>query len=478
MGVIIDIEARDHREAGRHLEAVKVGLDLLEQSEKILAGKFSSVENFTQSFLNSTYSLYSASDNNLFVDYLRIFKLYNSITSRKPNEEPPSGYFNHSLIMFHNVRANLFCYYEGIKTWQDLHTSVAQLELWAVKSKKDSNAYESAISMISMGRKALKEHDPYYTVSFRAPCSIPVPDGDYEISYENAEKISIQTLKLDDLTSSIGDRYFSQIKITFKGFTSTDNYWHGPLITKDSEPYNIGKCLGIINDLISRSKLIDSSLRLCGLNHSDIGRSTTEQFYCDGSMYHQTINFGMGGDALVDVLTRQELSLEDTDILFNGARHGKITLYKELFSQSLIHRDRNAYASAFYMLNSAFESMLIYYLDKLSGESNKNKEYDLFMKGLSRCDSCELYSSSDLKDPPIDAMVPTTFSQIKFLKEISDISGSKCRRLNSLTSKIRSDSLRNDLVHGKISSVPTSVIDLAFTSYHEFHESLACLSHA
>ncbi|USE02715.1 hypothetical protein JKJ11_24020 [Vibrio sp. SCSIO 43133] len=473
----IKILAREFRDEGKHTDAVSVGLDLLDRRDDIIKGKFRSADEFTEIFLNLSNALYSASDECFFEDFVSLFELYNSITSKQLNEEPLNGYFNHALVMYNNLKANLFCYYDKTRNKEELHSSIALLELWSKRLECDSNAFSNAIDLISIGRKALEGIDPSYTVSFRGPYALPVPDGDYKLNSENASQISIKTLKLDDLTSQVGDRYFSKITLTFLGFTSTDNYWLGPTSKNREASFNISKCLKILNGLISRIKLIDNNLSLFSLNYSDVGRSQTMQHRSDGTVFHHTINFGTGGDALVDILSKQELNSEKTAELFESFNSTGLPLHDELFSQALMHQDHCNFTSAFYMLNSAYESMLIFYLELFSEASDKKEMLDLFMQGKSRCNSCELFSKSGMDTAPIEAMVPSIFAQIKFLKNVSNISDGLCKELKKLTIKLRSSNIRNDLVHGKTNTIPLEVIRTGFDSYKKIEDILSNLNH-
>jgi len=475
LGIIeeMKIKAHKNRQEGNHMAAVKAGLDVLNKTE----AKFN-INEIGEIFIELTAALYSASDKFLFLDFIKLYELYNKLTSFDLNKEPPNGYRNHALLILSNVKSNLFAYYEQLRSWQDLHTSVAQLELASTKVDSSQNMQEHFREIIFMARSALKGMDPYYVVSFRLPYALPVPDGEYDIQQNNAIKLTIETKPIANLTSLIGDRYFSKVDIKFKGFTTTNHFWGGPVVNENREPYNISKCIKIINNIILRAKLIDKQLSLVSLSHSSIGKIHIVQYYHDGQTFHQTISFTFGGDSLVEALSKQELSADNTLKLFKDFNDHPLSLHDELYSNALMHKDNSSHTNAFYMLNSAFEAMLIYYLKRFSEESSKSEEFDEFMKGKSRCDYCELFKNSGTLEPIIGSMAPSAFAQIKYFKKISNITNSQISTLNSLVNRLRNDSYRNNLVHGKITSIPENIIDDSFKSYLAIQELMSNLNHA
>lgn len=370
----IMVEARELWEKQKYIEAVRIGFDQLTEDAP------QSAEQFTSIFLNLAYSLYAASEIYVFHDFQKIFSKYLNIINSNLQLEPPIGYHNNARLFQHHVMATIFDFYFGGSRERDIRRSVRKLEYWYSKvvENQEYNGFNS--KLIRLANLIDKSKHPYFVVKFRMPFSLPLPDGEYALgSFKNVNSITIETKKLRDVTSSVGDRYFSTAYVNITGFTTTSNYWTGPSIEQTQVPFNLNICLKALNELIFQIKLINEGIRVKTVCRQDIGQSTTIQYDGDGKEFQSTINFGLGGDALVDVLSKQELTEKEKSTLVKKMQSSKLKLHEELFSEALIEFSNENLTGSFYLLNSACESLIERSLYEVSVQKNRESEYNLFM---------------------------------------------------------------------------------------------------
>lgn len=302
---------------------------------------------------------------------------------------------------------------------------------------------------------------------------MPLPNGLYEIKEAlGSIAFAVESFTAADVSSRLGDRHFSKIEIKVKGFTCTDNYWRGPSLDDErQEPRNTQLALRLINQVILNAKLTNESLRLVLASQNDIGNVTTTQYDGDGEMFHFSLALGFGGFALVDVLSKQELNEEQTKQLAVRLTNRQLLLHEELYAQALIERASMNLTGAFYLLNSASEAMIDYYLALLSGLKGKIEIFEQFMKGNSFCTSCDLFNAAkNVLEPPRAVLPPSPFQKLKFLQEIGCVTAGEVRRLQSMLSRVRSDKMRNDLAHGRSNSLRASVVDDAIRGFQELRD--------
>ena len=434
-------------------------------------------EEFTSLFLNLAYSLYAAAEVKLNNEFLKIFECYLSIINKNPELEPPIGYHNHACLMQHNLMATIFSCYDSGENHQEIIAAIGLLRFWTSKAPDQSKLQDFNSSILKLSELILESKHPYYVVDFRLPLALPLPDGKYDIgTIGNVISIKIESRKYEDLTSIVGDRYFSSVKIQIKGFTSTDNYWSGPSLSDRNDPYNINICVRAVNEIIMAAKLAREDFRLKIISPQDIGRSATAQFNGNGESFHSTINFGFGGDALVNVLSKQELDENDIELLKEKLIPSKLEIHEELFSEAIIEQSNENTTAAFYLLNSSCESLIQKYVYLASVKNNKANDHDIFMTGKSFCNDCDLFKNAkDGTEPPRKAMPPSLFSQLKFFKQIGLSTNEELRAMKEFLLRIRNDKLRNSLIHGKINHIPKNTLSEAVDNYIRLHAMLSRL---
>lgn len=111
----MEIKAQELWEEKKYRESVEIGKSYLKKSIK-------DSDEFTEVFLNLSYSLYSASELQLFNEFKLIFTKYISLISDK-KIEPPIGYHNHVCLLQQNVLASIFQFYEGDCILEDVKSA-------------------------------------------------------------------------------------------------------------------------------------------------------------------------------------------------------------------------------------------------------------------------------------------------------------------------------------------------------------------
>lgn len=451
-------------EANQHAEAVRIGL------ANARAAKFKNSQQFCERLMNLIYGLISASELKLFNEFKLIFPEYINTINTNIQAEPPCGYRNHVCLMQHNLMATLFQLYEDKCQLADVQAAVQLLQQWTDRAPDRTIFEEFNLRLIRLAELILTDSkNPYFTIEFKLPFSLPLPNGTYEVrTIRNVESITIEHFISQVDTSHIGDRHFCRVSVRITGFTSTDNYWHGPdLNSVYLEPRNSRLALQVVNQIILNIKLLDESMRMVLASINDIGNVSTVQHNGEGEMFHAAIALTFGGHALVNVLTKQELDKESLKELELRLNSRTLCLHEELYSQALIEQGNMNLTSAFYLLNSANEAMIEHFIFSFAESNGKTDLYNEFMEGVSECQQCDLFKAQSAVPVPRRAMPPSPYSMLKFLQTLNLASSREVRDLQSALSKVRSDKWRNDLIHGRTSHVPHKVVDEAIKGFQE-----------
>ncbi|WP_394125795.1 hypothetical protein [Vibrio hepatarius] len=428
---------------------------------------FSNSEIFSSSMRAVFDGLQSADEMNWSGDYIKLYHFHNQIISRPyindiiNGEALPCSKHNQICYVYSNLRATLIQYYLGYCTKLDLHNAVVQLELWASIVKINDEFDDQVREYIRLSREALKGLSPYYIIKFKFAFSLPIPDGEYEVNTQNLQTFTVKSFSDSTVVSKVGDRFFSEISLKMTGYTVTDRHWCGPSIDGQTEVHT-DFCLSFINELILKIKIAEPTVRIAELAEDDLGNVSIEQYTHNNERLNSTLHFSMGSLSVANILSKQVLNPEQID---NVLTSESLRLFEKLHGQACIARDRGEDVKAFYILNSALESAIAHYLDKLANASQKMPELTEFLEGRSKCLDCELFTASELQEPPHRNMVPSISAQIKFLSNISTVTGAQRKRLNSCIYKVKGQDVRNDLVHGKIATVPKDNLHQAFEAY-------------
>ena len=449
---MINIKAQEFWEKENYIESIEIGKNYLEKNIR-------HADEFTELYLNLAYALYSASKIHLYNEFKILFRRYISLISDRDNE-PPIGYHNHVCLLQQNVIASIFQLYEGMCEEYDVESAYQMLVEWSESLLDKENFVEFNSRLGSLVHQILIERkDIYYCIKLKLPFSIPLPDGIYEVNcIKNLQEFSVNTFKSDDLSSRIGDRYFSDIELKFKGYTNTDNYWFGPNISDQEFPKNAQLALSAVNHMILNAKLSDENLRLFLATYNDIGTISTRQFDGNGELYHYSIGLGLGGNSLVDVLTAQTIGESKLDNLIQRLKKVKHPLHDELFANALIENSNLNLVGAFYLLNSATEAMIDYFLEIIAINHNQAEVYEEYFAGKSYCLECEIYKTHPTLEPPRKPMPPSTFQKLKLLNLLNVATRHEVESLQSSVSKIRYDNLRNNLTHGRRFKIPSKIL--------------------
>lgn len=455
------------------MESIKIAIEL---KEKYV---FNSSSDFTSYFMSLTSALRSASEKKLYDDFLQIFPKYKAIIQAYPNKEPPTGFHNNAIFFQFNMTALLYSYftYKTILI-ADLRLAIEELSFWTSKVDDKSSFEEPNKKLVELVESVIAKESIYYTIEFNMPYHIPLEDGIYELSF-NDKIVGVEThlLKSDDLVSFNKDRFFSKIKLTIQGFTNCDAYWMGPSIKNlNSESSTLlMQILEIMNNFIMRIKLFDNNVKIHMITADDIGRITTEQFYSNGNQYHMSMALQLSGLSMVDVLSAQKVEGDVEDFRKN-IFDSELLLYEELFSIALIDYSNENYLSAFMILHSATEAMIEWYLKSYCYITNKIEFYDNLMSGTSMYEDCQIYLEKQHDEAnyeyPIKTNIPSLMTQVKRVLMEAGIVNTEIRKISKLINKIKQDSLRNDLIHGRKRNVLRGEISSSLQYFKELEHEL------
>lgn len=466
------LAARIKFESGDHIGAIQVGMSY--------AGthNIKDANHFTEVFLNIAYALQSAGQVEAWTDFKHLFSDYLALIIGRGSTEPPIGYHNNACLMQRNVYASIYQLYEGTCKLKDVEEALQLLEFWSKFPKEAENFQDTNAKLQKMVNLIKEEKHPYYEITFNLPFSLPVPDGVYKTIVDGRHQaMSIESFQASDLNSRLGDRHFSRIAIKLKGFTSTDNFWRGPSsAAHHQDPWSTRVAISSVNFVLLAAKSLDESLRSVLATRNDIGTIETKQYYGDGEEFHFSLHLGFGGLALVDVLSKQELPPESLDRLRGRLASGDpLYLHDDLYLSALIQLEAENVVGAFYLLNSATEALIDHSSESIFTKCGALPAYESFLRGESICRVCDLFTQSTLTEPPRQAMPPSPAARIKYLKQSNVASSKEVGKLTSLLFKIRIDSMRNDLTHGRKRDIPRNSVMQAFEAYRELKSTLAKL---
>ncbi|MBB2885630.1 MULTISPECIES: hypothetical protein [Pseudomonas] len=466
-------KARTFWEEKDYLSSVRVGLTTE------LPSKYKNSGHFAEVLLNLAYALYSASEANLYNEFTRIFPKYMALVAPNIHSEPPIGYHNHACLMQHNLKAVIFQYYENTCSIDEVRAAEELLVRCTTFTPNPSALDEQNTKLLGLVGLIQAGKDPYFTVAFKLPFALPLPDGKYEVTHPGGKMtISVEGFVADDVSSRVDDRHFSRVEVTAKGFTCTDNYWSGPNIESDqTEPWNRRLALSVVNRVVLESKLVDESLRIVMASSRDIGNIATTQYDGDGATFHLSIALTFGGFSLVDTLSRQQVTPEKCQLLTERLSVGEMAMHENLYAQALIQRGTENLVGAYYLLNSAAEAMIDCFLVSLCEKFEVSDKLSRFLLGESICVSCELFKAAPVAiDTPRSANPPSAFQRFKFLKEVGVAKSADVRSLIKSLVTVRSDSLRNDLSHGRKDCIPSVAVDKAIVAFRELRSTFQALS--
>ncbi len=454
------------------IESVRLGLDLE------LKKQFSSADEFTKYFLSLKDSLLSCCELKVYDDFLKIFDKYKNIVCSNLSLEPPCGYHNNAIFFQFRLSALLYQYFkDNSNNKQDLKQAIEDLNFWTSKVKDKSKFIEVNQKIIKLVQEVLEEKGIYFTIAFKLPYHLQLPDDNYILNFNNKEfVVSTEIFKCDDLVSYNKDRYFSKITLKVKGFTNCDNYWRGSSIDcqKNESSEILTYILEVMNYLIFHIKRFDSNSKVHILSPDDIGNITTNQYYANGEHYHFALAMQFSGLTMVDALSPTFLDGNIND-LKKQIKNDELLLYEELYSISLINYQKEDYLSGFYIVNSAMESMIEWYLKSYCYMIDNIEFYNSVMIGKSSCSECVLYKKyyNELNsETPIKANIPSLFTQIKHILRKMQVQNSEIDKINQLVRTVKQDSIRNDLTHGRKKVINRIEIKTSLESFVELEKQL------
>ncbi len=454
------------------IESIKLGLDLEFKKQ------FSSADEFSEYFLSLKDSLLSCCELKVYDDFLKIFDKYKNIVCFNLSQEPPCGYHNNAIYFQFRVSALLYQYFKyDLITKQDLKQAVEDLDFWTSKVDDKSKFIEVNQKIIKLVQEVLEEKDIYFTIAFKLPYHLQLPDDNYVLNFRDKDiVITSEMFKCDDLVSYNKDRYFSKITLKVKGFSNCDNYWKGASIDcqKNESSEILTYILGVMNYLIFHIKRFDSNAKVHILSPDDIGNITTNQYYANGEYYHFALAMQFSGLTMVNVLSPTFLDGNIND-LKNQIKNDELLLYEELYSIALINYQKEDYLSGFYIVNSAMESMIEWYLKSYCYMTDNIEFYENFMLGKSSCTECVLYEKyhNELNgETPIKANIPSLFTQIKQILRKMEIQNRQIDEIKKLIRSVKQDSIRNDLTHGRKKVINRIEIKTSLESFVELEKQL------
>lgn len=304
---------------------------------------------------------------------------------------------------------------------------------------------------LGMFEDFLNGKEIYTTYKFTLPYMLPIEDGIYAVNcIPNVKQIEVTGVKIDDISSIHGLRWFSKVTIIVEKFVSTDVNWIGETIELERF-LNQEFIVNTLNEFIMYLRSVCESQYISRINFRQLSTITIATQNSNYEDIHMTINMGFGGNSLVDVVSREGIIADNIaqknfiSILNEGFR---FKVAEKLLVQSKMCLDEELHVEAFFLLNSSLEAFINDFTRVISAQYQG--DYDEFILKKSKCQVCKNYDGGEKLSPELP---PSIFEYPKFLKKLKIINTNEEKNLRKFISKVKNDQLRNKLTHGIISEI-------------------------
>lgn len=295
---------------------------------------------------------------------------------------------------------------------------------------------------------------PYYVLSFLIPYTPIIKDHEFELS--KCYPFISMTIKENPRTLDNGDvkDVFTLVEFKIKGITHKNPLWEGDDWEHKERLPHIKKCLPILNMLYlyagNSTKTFVPTICIEQISSTKVAQYTHDDKHVNGSTGTDFNSHWVGLNVPKYVFTIDELNqLNDWIVTSYGSE-----VFVSLFQQAKNNISAGLYAESFLLLCSCSESMFYYWCGRLCKLVGVHEEYEQFSKSkISSCDKCPLYEKSEDKTKYHAGMESSIYKHIDFLVDKCELTKQHEKELKKILSKIRNDTLRNDIVHGRTNKV-------------------------
>ena len=296
----------------------------------------------------------------------------------------------------------------------------------------------------------------FYELESYIPFHLPIESLKTKIEFiKNLKEIYVEKITRNKGTEY--ELYYTKIKLQFYGFICAKRDLCGPNIERFEKNYLLDKFSSVVNEFLLCVSIVDN------YNYYPRVYSTYLQTFIATQMIDSNKNFTFSnhtdfGNGPIISNRKSTFSEEDINSLNMILNDSKFKLYKKLIILCKNDLSVGLFTEAFFLINSALESMVYYFATEITNKVNYKDEFNEFLEPTSICEKCEYRQAQD-GERKANSTPPNLFNTIKFLRDKSLITSKKSKFLINLIKDIRCDHVRNDLIHGRLEIVEIEIVN-------------------
>jgi len=405
---------------------------------------------FTEDFITLKFLCFAAYLAGYYYDCLVLIKkLFSFIPLEDPIYEPKDRvYFAECAL-----ESFWYCYINNITVCKD-----CDLEQWINRildlapnyydkcNQEKRPLYDNVKKIFELSKNG---HVPYYSTSFFVPFSLNFEK--YTFNLADAPPFKEMTAE-QEVRGSVEGTKFS---VVIEGFVKADSWWKGP-IWKDRQELIVAiPALNIVNRLLLIIAEGDTKDFVPRIRPEQLSSIDIHQYMGNGDSYHFCNGSMFGAQFIRKWFQRspyEQSELQKLNQLLIETYN--YPLYATLFHQAQNTMNAGLYEESIMLFFSCIEATVHYWCGQLVRATGLEKDYEDFEESKHVCRNCSLYQ----QDPKAKGVSSTTLPPSirmypRFLKKCKIINNDQEKRLLKLIIQSQNDSLRNELMHGKIERV-------------------------
>lgn len=440
-----------HYDEGKHYEAVQ---EIKKHRLAPVYTTFKDPYKMCNSWRTYEYSFFSASKLYLYDNMIE----FGEELLKFPHFKFNKNYLNDSnqiAILERLLEANIYrlitC---SGKNEQKINSIIKMLEQYYNKNNIAPTSFFKDLNCIY--NNYLNGEIPFYELESYIPFHLPIESLKTKIEFiKNLKEIYVEKITRNKGTEY--ELYYTKIKLQFYGFICAKRDWCGPSIEKYEKNYLSNKFSSVVNEFLLCVSIIDN------YNYYPRVYSTYLQTFIATQMIDVNKNFTFSnhtdfGNGPIISNRKSTFSEEDINSLSMILNDSKFKQYKKLIILCKNDLSVGLFTEAFFLINSALESMVYHFATEITNKANCENEFNEFLEPTSICDKCEYRQAQD-GECKANSTPPNLFNTIKFLKDKSLITSKKSKFLINLIKDIRCDQVRNDLIHGRLDIVKIEIVN-------------------
>lgn len=407
------------------------------------------------------YTLAACEQCGYYCDYLNVLKKLHEL---RPIEE--SNWKPETLILISNfaVEALIYCLYNNQNEQLGLQCDISE-QIEKSFAYQDKLIRNQSVELTQRQRDLRELYSDYkngkapvYILEFLYPFEPIIPDYTFDLS-RCKPYISLEVKKVPRDSDN-----FTSFKFKAYGLIKPDILWMGPQWKMREKMPPIQKALPIVNTMLLQAVKASPGKIVLPYSIEQVSTASMLQYRWDESrpVLGGTITGTdfraqwVGGNAPWHVFTPEEMAQLNERIVYIYGSKAFVTTFHH--AMNLLSAGFNL--EGFLLLCSSCEGMVYYWCEEVADICGIGDSYRLFAQTkTSKCDNCELFKCTPLKNKPCGDMKPSVIDVLNFLQKEGCITKKECDELKKYLAKVRNDQLRNTTAHGANNKIKKDEVD-------------------